>query len=278
VIHNNGSIDSHLGGQLHTETWLPDSAPTALVFVAHGYGEHIRRYAHVAEALTAAGFAMFGLDHWGHGHSSGDRVSFRHVDEPTQDFADFVATSAAQYPGVKRFVMGHSMGSLIALNYTLGHQEELAGLILSGTAVDTDTSQPALVIGIVAALARVLPNQRWVPALGVEGLSYSEANQQAYTRDPLVDQGNMRFSTASMIVSAGRDLRERASALTLPILLLHGKDDPITPVSGAERIHASVASQDKQLILYENMKHEIMNEDERERVIADLLAWLARHS
>lgn len=99
------------------DVWTPDTAPQAVVVLAHGLGEHARRYDHVAQRLGAAGLVTYALDHRGHGRSGGKRVLVRDISEYTADFDTLVGIATREYPGCKRIVLGHSMGGGIVFAY-----------------------------------------------------------------------------------------------------------------------------------------------------------------
>ena len=89
----------------------------AVIVLAHGYGEHARRYDHVAERFGDAGLAMYALDHRGHGRAGGKRVRVRHMDEFVSDFRELVRIARAENPDLKVIVLGHSMGGGIVFAY-----------------------------------------------------------------------------------------------------------------------------------------------------------------
>ena len=129
------------GTGLHTHRWLPDGEPKAVVQVAHGMAEHSARYARLAEALTAAGYAVYANDHRGHGStaSTADHGYFADRDGWATVVADLRAVTRfaqEEHPGLPVFLLGHSMGSFLSRAYVIEDSRDLAGLVLSGTAGD----------------------------------------------------------------------------------------------------------------------------------------------
>jgi alpha-beta hydrolase superfamily lysophospholipase len=119
--------------RLFARAWAPQgSEPSWLAVLVHGYGEHIGRYEHVAEALCAAGAAVYGLDHRGHGRSSGERVLIEDFDGVAEDVHRLITQARNAYRTLPLVVIGHSMGGMISARYAQLHPEELAGLALSG--------------------------------------------------------------------------------------------------------------------------------------------------
>ncbi len=127
------------GTALHTHRWLPEGPPKAVVQIAHGMAEHSARYARLAEALTAAGYAVYAHDHRGHGGtaSKADHGYFADHDGWDTVVADVRAVTGfaqEENPGLPVFLLGHSMGSFLSRAYVIEDSRELAGLVLSGTA------------------------------------------------------------------------------------------------------------------------------------------------
>jgi alpha-beta hydrolase superfamily lysophospholipase len=263
---------------LHTEAWLPEGELRAVVLIAHGYAEHIGRYAHVADRLVSAGYAVYGLDHRGHGQSGGVRVHFEDFNYPIIDLKLYFDQIKAAHSGKPMFLYGHSMGSLIALEFALRYQEQLAGLILSGTAVSLDETAPKAMAAVSSVLNALLPRARLVPEVPATGLSHDPAVVSGYTSDPNVVTGPLRVRMGYQMMTVGQQIRARAASLRLPLLILHGSDDPVTPVSGSRYIAEHAGSANKTLKIYPGMFHEVHNEVEKETVLNDLVTWLNGHT
>lgn len=263
--------------KLHTVAWLPEGVPRAVVLIVHGYGEHILRYAHVAEALVNAGYAVYGPDHRGHGQSEGPRAYFARFDDAIDDLRRYFEQVREKHPGLKLFVYGHSMGTLISLAFALRYQAEISGLAISGCAVTGDEVIPGVVVALVKFVKSFAPALPLLPALPTSELSTDLTTVKAYEADPLVYRGLWKAGMGVILLEAGRMIRSRAHQLTLPLLIMHGEADKITPISGSRLIYERATSADKQLITYPGMRHEIMNERERNRPLGDLLNWLNGH-
>lgn len=259
--------------------WLPDSdSIRALVFIVHGYGEHSGRYRHVAEALTAEGFACYGLDHRGHGKSEGSRVFFTDLQHVVDDLLQFFNMIIARYSGKPIFMYGHSMGSLIALQFTLQNQSRLKGLVVTGTAITGDELQPNWLISLAHTVAKITPQLRATPSLPVSTLSSDEEQVAIYVADPLVDKKMWKVGTASAMLRACKSIREQIPKLTLPLLVMHGADDELTPPSGSRYIEDHASSTDKTVKILDGMRHELVNEVERDAIIREIADWLIAHT
>jgi acylglycerol lipase len=272
-------VDGHLGGvrgvELYWQGWLPEGPPNGLVLLCHGLGEHSGRYGNVVDALVPDGWAVYGLDHRGHGLSGGRRAHLDRYDDWLADYDTFRRHVVARHPGLPVFLLGHSMGGQIALAYALDHQADLKGLVLSAPALASN-AVPKAAVPVLKALARVAPTLR--PA-GIDGTKVSKdpAVVAAYQSDPLVHQGNPTLGLSAALFAQFDVLPERARGLTLPLLLQHGSLDVLTEPAGTRALEAASGSPDQTVHWYEGLWHEIYNEPERERPLKDLREWLAAH-
>src|SRR3954468_11156187 len=140
------SFDGVGGVRIVYDVWTPETEPRGVVVLAHGLGEHARRYDHVAQRLGESGLITYALDHRGRGRSGGKRVYLRDISEYTDDFHTLVGIAAADHQGLKRIVLGHSMGGGIVFAYGVEHPDDYAARVLSGPAVDaTDAVAPVMV-------------------------------------------------------------------------------------------------------------------------------------
>lgn len=264
---------------LHTVAWKPDGPVTGGVLLIHGMGEHSGRYAHVAQALNEDGLAVYALDHRGHGRSRGDgpRALITDFNPLVDDCHRRFEQMRAELNTERLFVYGHSMGSIIALLFALRYQAQLKGLIVSGTATRIEDNAGPLLTRALMAIGSLAPSWRIIPAVK-NGLAADPKVQQEADNDPLMDhEDRMRSGTLVNIVKIGRDVRNRAQELSLPMLFVHGEDDPMTPLSGAQQLHATISSADKTLKVYPGQLHEVHNDYDQLKVIGDMRTWLSKH-
>ena len=272
-----GQLMGHGGVRLSIAEWRAEDgpAPKALVILVHGYAEHVGRYAHVLEELVARGYAVFTLDHRGHGESAGRRASVARFDHFVDDLHLLVRRAREAYPPLPVFLLGHSMGGLIAIRYALrpDHQADLAGLVLSGAALQVGDDVSPLLKRLGAVLAAVVPNLPIVPRRsGI--LSVDPEVERRFKADPLCYNGRIRARLAHEILRAGADARARLDQLTLPLLAMHGTDDRLTNPAGSRLLVERARSSDKTLKLWPGHRHEIFNEPGRAAVIACVTDWL----
>ncbi len=258
------------------DTWTPDTPPRAVVVLSHGFGEHARRYDHVAERFAAAGLVTYALDHRGHGRSGGKRVLCRDIAEYTGDFHTCAGIAAREHPGLPRVVLGHSMGGAIVFSYGVDRPDDYQLMVLSGPAVAmTDTVSPGLafVAKAVGAIAPSLPVEKLDSAL----VSRDPAVVVAYNEDPLVHHGRVPAGVARALIKVGETMPTRAQALTAPLLVVHGADDGLVPAEGSRRLVECVGSNDVRLTVYPGLYHEVFNEPERAQVLDDVVGWIDAH-
>lgn len=273
-----GSFQSKDGTKIYTETWLPDGAAKAVVIIVHGLGEHIGRYHHVAPRFVAAGYAVYGLDHHGHGNSGGDpRTYFDTFDQPLNDLKQYLDSIKAAHPGKKIFMYGHSLGSLITLAFALRNQKDLSGLVLSGAPLAVESTQPALLVTAAGVLNKIAPKMAITAPLPSSTLSRDEAVMRAYDTDPLVEHGNVRVRMGYQIFSVSRDVKAQLSQLKLPLFIFHGADDKLCPPAGSQMAYDGAGSSDKTLKFYDGLRHETHNEPEQGMVIDNIINWLNAH-
>lgn len=264
------------GLTLHTVNWLPPGDPKAVVVIVHGVSEHSARYDHVAQYLNEHGYAVYSYDHRGHGKSEGERVFFENFDVPVNDLKQYVDQVRAAHPGKKLFLYGHSMGSLISSLFVLKHQNLLAGFISSGSPIGLDTAAPAPLIFIGRILSQLAPKMHFLPVDPKTVCSDPEVVKQ-YIEDPLVDHNKLRTSTAYGITKNGVDVRNRAGEIKLPLLMVHGEKDTLTPLAGSQALNQRAGSSDKTLKVYPGMFHEVHNEKDWKTVLNDIVTWLDAH-
>lgn len=258
---------------LYYQGWLPEGEIRAVLLVVHGLAEHSGRYMNFVNRFVPLGYAVYGIDHIGHGRSEGRRLfvdSFIDYTEPLEAYADMVR---CWQPGKPVFLVGHSMGGLIGALHLVAHQEELAGAVLSGPAVKAPSDIPKAVILIGRVLSTLFPRLGLVP-LDAEGVSRDPAVVKAYLDDPLVCRGKMTARLGAEMLGAMEHIGAEANRITLPLLILQGGADRLVDPSGAQVLYEKVASSDKKLIVYEGFYHEVFNEPEHGRVLSDVEQWL----
>lgn len=269
------------GVRLHLQAWLPAGpdpgrppAPSAALAVVHGYGEHGGRYAWLGEYLAARGYAVYVYDLRGHGQSSGTRGQVRRFDDYLDDTAAFLGEVRRAQPAAPLFLLGHSMGGLICARMAEERAPDVRALILSSPFLQLAEAVPPARVLAVKALARVWPGRDIGNAVQAAQLSHDPAVVEAYVTDRLVHHVAPARWVAQTL--AAQDAAMAAAArISLPLLVLYGSDDAVVDVAFVEALYAKVSSRDRSIQQYQGLYHECFNETDRERVFADLAAWLA---
>lgn len=268
-----GEFRGFHGQVLFRRRWLPAGEPRAVVAVVHGYAEHCGRYQHVASRLADEGHAVHAFDLRGHGRSAGDRTLVQSFNEHLSDVQRFLALLRNEHPGKPLYLLGHSMGGMIAALYVIVRQPDLAGLVLSGPALLAPPRRVSAVQAVKNGFRRFGPAgaPRVLPA---SAISRDPDLVQAYETDPLVYRGPGHPASMAAGIRARRRIERDMEAISLPLLLLHGTGDLLTPPAGSEALFARAASKDKTLKLYDGLYHEVFNEPEQDEVLDDLVEWL----
>jgi alpha-beta hydrolase superfamily lysophospholipase len=296
------------GRAIHVYRWLPSAPPRAVLLVAHGMAEHGARYARLAQALNAAGWAVYALDWPGHGRSVrsagelghfADRDGWRYALDVLQGVRLQVSREQA---GLPLFLLGHSMGSFLSQHHIVEQGEGLAGVILSATSgslgpmrapgaallrLESALLGPRHPSALAETLSFKAFNKKFAPArTPADWLSRDPSEVDRYVVDPLC---GFRCSASlwASLLQAGAALRDprrlQRIPKSLPVLLIAGGQDAVSEgAKGPELLaqaYRSAGLKDVSVKIYAGGRHELLNEIPqcREQVTADLLGWLQKY-
>ena len=279
------SYKSADGTKIAAYKWEPDGPPRAAVQLTHGMGEHALRYEHVAQALNDAGFVVYAQDHRGHG-ATGDPADYGNLGAGgwtalVEDIGLLSEKIRADHPGLPLILFGHSMGSFAVQQYLLDHSADADAVVLTGTAA-IDLLEPALDLDAPMDLTAFnAPFQP--PRTDYDWLSRDEAIVDAYIADPACGFG-IDPGSAKVMFAGARRLADPAEVAgirdDLPLYIAVGEADPVngglallTPLT--ERLEAAGLT-DVTVRTYPGARHEILNETNRDEVIAELNRWIDR--
>lgn len=253
-------------GRIHYRRWDPDGARRRIVRIVHGYAEHGGRYAHVADVLTEHGAVVYADDHMGHGRSDGERALITDFGHVVDDLLHLGALATERDPGLPHVLVGHSMGGLLAGLTAQRAADRTAGVAFCGA-----------VIGDWQWAREVLdqPELPFVP-FDPEALSRDPEAGASYAADPLVYHGQYKRALLEAEVVALDRFRAQQDRLTMPVLLLHGTDDPFVPYTRSLQTIEDLPATDKEIHVYVGARHEVLNESNKNEVIAALAAWIDR--
>lgn len=288
----------------HAQEWLPAGAPRGVVQIVHGMADHIGRYGEFAEFLTAAGFAVVGEEHLGHGRTAGpgelgffaERDGWNTV---VRDVQAMRQLAGQRHPGVPHYLLGHSLGSLLTRQHLIDYPGQAAGAVLSGTGHVATLAAGAGTLAL-SGLGRIRGANTVSPLLQKPFGSYNRRFAPTRTdadwlsRDPAMVDANLADPLCGFPATIGlsRDLLRGALGIgnrknlrrmdpTTPLLLISGDADPIGghAADGVRRVAANfvrAGSEEVAVRIYPGGRHEMLAEINRGEVFGDILAWLDR--
>lgn len=278
VGHHQGRVGTTDGLDLVWQSWAPVE-PRGVAVIIHGLAEHGGRYRETAEFLSANGWAVYTCDLRGHGLSPNPpRAGRVHVNRFTDYFLDVDALTGLareQHQGLPLFILGHSMGGLISISYALEKPEGLAGAVISSPALGThpDFKPPVflkLLVGILSVLApRVLVDSE----LDTQAISRDPDVVKAYLDDPLVSQ-KISARWYSELLKAMKRAHRNAGALRIPMLLMQSGADRLVDPDAPGRWAKAAPEGKVELVVWDGLYHEMLNEPEKGKVRIKLLEWL----
>jgi alpha-beta hydrolase superfamily lysophospholipase len=244
----------------------PNAKETWIALLAHGYGEHIGRYNHVAEALLKVGAAVVGPDHEGHGRSEGEQVLISDFEKVVEDLHNVAIRSMEKNPGLPLVLIGHSMGGMIAARYAQRFGETLTALVLSGPAVGSRSG--------ITQLLTLDP----IPDLPIdpEILSRDPEAQKAYANDPLVWHGPFKRKTLEAWIEIIDTIEAGPKLGELPTLWIHGEQDLLVPLEETRAVIERLKGSRFESKIYPGARHEVFNEINRDEVVADVVGFVQR--
>ncbi len=274
MTRTDGTLTSRDGTDLFFQHWSVEGPTKAVLCLVHGLGEHSGRYDDVAATFNAAGYAVIAFDTRGHGRSPGQR-GHTPFDRTMEDVTALIDRAAELYPGLPRFLYGHSLGGLIVLTHCLRVHPAITGVVATSPGLASPLLDQKLKIGAAKLLGSVLPTVTVPTGLDANLISRDPEVVKVYLADPLVhDKSTLALGRDGAL--AAEYALEHASEIDVPLLIVHGTGDEITYARGSEQFIAQVPG-DKTLNLYDGYYHETHNEPESAQVLADTIAWLDAH-
>lgn len=276
--HQEGTLHGAGGLDLYYQAWHPADTPRATVAVVHGILEHSGRYGNLVDHLVPHGYALYSFDLRGHGKSGGLRGHMTRWTEIQEDVGRFLRFVRGKEPDRPLFLLGHSLGGLIVLNYVLHHPQtdRLAGVIASSPALAVGYSQGMQMMSKV--LSTITPRLTIPdPPLTANSISRDPAVVEAYVNDPLRLRGATARFGAETLAALRWTAEHAADFPDLPLLIIHGEADKLVPPVGGRRFFEAVRAPDKTYISYPGGYHESFNDTHRARALADVEGWLKRH-
>src|SRR5215204_2979541 len=268
---NESSFEGVGGLNIFTRSWQPEGKARGVVVIVHGFNSHSGQYLWTAEQFASNGLAVYALDLRGRGRSEGERYYVEKMEDYTDDVQTLVTTAKAENPGLPVFLLGHSAGGVISCNYVLDHQAEVDGLICESFAYKLPV--PDLLLSFIKGLSYITPHTH-VFSLHNKDFSRDASVVESMNDDVLIKGESQPAQTGKVLISGAQRLTDEFPNITLPVLILHGTEDKATSPGGSQKFYDTAGSQDKTLKLYEGHFHDLLNDIDKEIVMADIQSWV----
>ena len=265
------SFTSADGLKIVFRSWRPQGQPRGVVAIVPGFNSHSGYYTWAAGQLAAAGYAVSAIDLRGRGKSDGERFYVEKFADYVADVTAFVRLTRSGQPGVPVILLGHSAGGVVSCLYAIEHQAELAGLICESFAFRLPA--PDFALAVLKGLSHVAPHAR-VLRLKNEDFSRDPRVVEAMNADPLIAHETQPTKTLAEMVRADEQLKQAFPAITLPVLILHGTADKASQSGGSQFFYDTAGSKDKTLKLYDGHFHDLLNDLDKDKVMADITQWM----
>lgn len=273
--HSEGTFKGAGELDLYYQCWCPSGKQRAILIIVHGLGGHSGLFNNLVQSLVPHGYEIYAFDLRGHGRSPGRRGHINAWAEFREDLGSFLHWVEVQTPKLPCFLLGHSLGGAIALDYILRFPNGLQGVIATAPAIGKVGVSPVrMAIGRI--LSWLWPNFTLNTGIEQGACSRDPAVVTAYARDPLRHtKGSARLVTEFLTVTAW--IQNHIADLQAPLLILHGGADRVAPSEGSCTFFKQVIFSDKERREYPESYHELHDDINHQEVLADLSNWLERH-
>ncbi|RHW70985.1 monoglyceride lipase [Trypanosoma brucei equiperdum] len=276
-------IQNRQGLWLHFRDWPPPrDVPNVrgVLFIVSGLGEHTARYGGVGRYFSREGFHVFCMDNQGAGASEGARLYVSDFDDFIVDFFLFkrhVFSLYPEYEALPRFLLGHSMGGLIATHVSLRDPTGFTGFIFSGPALKPHPKLASCFKQCCVGLMSSCVPKFGVGSIDPKSVSTNRQVVELLEQDPLNFDAKLTARWGKTMLDAMEFVWTQVERATYPVLILHGAKDALCPISGSRKFLESVPTTDKQLIEYPGLGHEVLTEVRWREVLGDILKFINAH-
>lgn len=270
-----GTIESFDSTKLYYVKDTPKK-PRAVIVVVHGFGEHLGRYEYEKKKFIEYGYGVYRFDNRGHGRSGGERGYINNFEDFARDVDVFIEFVRNENPDIPIFMLGHSMGGFITALYGIMFKNKLKGQIFTSAA----TLEPIHARGIRGKFLKFV--NRLVPKIQIKNPVIKNKSKNKENKEAVIDsqEDNLILKSATLnfyvqfLVNGIGWLRKNFKNYDYPCLILHGGNDKLVEEEAAIRFHSSIASTDKQIKIYEGLRHELLKEKEKDIILDDIRNWI----
>jgi alpha-beta hydrolase superfamily lysophospholipase len=273
VIHRKSSFRAADGLELFRQQWRPEGSSVRAVLVnLHGIGDHSGLYPMLPEHFVPRGWVVHAFDLRGNGRSPGRRGHIGHWSELRGDLNRFLAAVRDDDDGRPLFLLGNSLGGLVALDYGLHHPAGLRGVIATAPPLGR-VGAPSWLLALGRVLSQVWPAFTLETGLDLSGLSRDAMARAAIVSDPLFHR-RASARLAAEVLATAQALRRDAGRFAVPLLLVHGGADRMCFPDGTRAFFGDVGGSDKCYLEYPEAYHALLADLDRDRLLGDLEHWM----
>ncbi|MDB5282899.1 MAG: hypothetical protein JWO06_1974 [Bacteroidota bacterium] len=260
--------------KIFAQGWSPPQTK-GVVCLVHGFNEHSGRYEDAALRLCNAGYAVLTYDQFGHGKTEGKRGHTPSYEALLDSIKVILDEAETRFPGVRKFVWGHSMGGGEVLNYLIRRQPSLSGAIATGPLLKLGFEPPAIKVLLARIMVHIYPGFTEKAELDADGISRDKEEVRKYNADPY-NHGKITAGMFFGFFNAGKYALAHPTEITIPLLLMHGTSDRLTSAEGTKEFASKAPKNLVTLKLWEGFYHELHNEPEPDRteVFTYIINWL----
>lgn len=274
AIHKTGKFQGAGGLSLYYQHWKVEDPKAVLVFI-HGMAEHSDRYHYPVGYFSKRDFSIYAMDLRGHGESEGKRAYAERFGDFLEDIRLFLEKIKKENPKKKLFLIGHSFGGQLVLNYGVHFPKGLEGIIVSSPNISLKLKIPFIKRLMAPVLSSLIPTLTLKNEIDPSLVCHNLEVVEAYRTDPKVGR-KITARLGDLVLANQQIIMDLALRFHTPCFLMHAGDDQICSPEGTKEFFDKIPIKDKMLKIYDGLYHELFNELEREKVFNDMENWLLK--